>query len=180
MPPKRRFDNDHAFRGPPARPVIVDRSRPTYLVNIETGAGIPHVISVRPFLPAGRRAFNEQRVVELLAAEIRNQTNQAVREYTGWSANRVNQRVTGYLQAYNLQNGGNHTHDELANLADLNTEMIMDIIGRLQQSNEDLFIFDLEWRFTIDPNSIVVGGNKNVRIPSFYVSHEMRKTWVCF
>ena len=145
---------------------------PTYVVNVEQALGLPHVVTVRPQVEPGAH-YDEARVAGLLAAQIRASVIDAVR------AAGVNpRRVRGFLQALNLDNGGNHTHDDVVTLTALNGQQIMDIVARLQQSNEDLFIFDVEWRFTIDPGSIRLGGARDAHLPSFKTSKDMDKTWV--
>lgn len=166
--PKQDMAPKRARLAPPQNRRVI----PAYNVQIEMGGGLPHVIIVRPLLPLGRAAFDELRVASLLAAQIRASTRDALR------AARINpRRVSGYLQAYNLNAGGNNTFDEIVHLQDLNGNQIMDVIAKLQQSSEDIFIFDLEWRFTIDPNSITVGGARKVHLPSFKVATPMESTW---
>lgn len=177
MAPKRRA-NRQGGRGPapppPARPRQVRRRQaiPTYIVNVERAMGLPHVITVRPQVEPGAN-YDEDRVAGLLAAQIRESVNDAVR-----AANINPRRVRGFIQALNLENGGNSTFDEVITLTALKKQQIMDIVARLQQSNEELFIFDLEWRFTIDPGSIMVGGARDAHLPGFKTSKDMDKTWV--
>lgn len=178
MAPKRRAQRQGGRARAPAPPRAAPVRRrvrqgvPTYIVDIERARGLPHVVTVRPQIEPGAR-FDELRVAALLAAQIRVSVVDAVR------AAGVNpRRVRGFLQALNLHNGGNHTHDDVFTLTSLTGEEILDIISRLQQSNDDIFIFDLEWRFTIDPNSIRAGGNREVHLPSFKTSKDMDSTWV--
>lgn len=178
MAPKRRA-NRQGGRGaappPPARPRQVRRRQqaiPVYIVNVEEAMGLPHVITVRPQVEPGAH-YDEGRVAGLLAAQIRASVNNAVR-----AAGINPRRVRGFIQALNLENGGNSTYDEVITLTTLNREQIMEIVGRLQQSNEDMFIFDLEWRFTIDPGSIMAGGARDAHLPGFKTSKDMDKTWV--
>ena len=151
--------------------------RPSFQSNVESPQGIPHVINVRAILPGNQRNYDELRIAGLLASHIRDLVRTSAARYTRWSSSRINSRINGFLTATNLNNATVHTFDELTHLRDLTGQVILDVMEKLQRSEVDVSIFQLEWRFTINPNSLIAGGNRDVRMPQYCTPHDYRDTW---
>ena len=138
--------------------------------------GIPHMITVTPVLTLQEiEDFDEIVFAELLPGVIIDSVIERVQAYNQWDRNRCLDRITGMLNATN--NADNKTWDIFDNLRNIDIATILNVMERLAQSEVDVELYNLDWTFTIDPNSLLNGAGGKFPIPSWAGSVRNRETW---
>lgn len=113
-----------------------------------------------------------------VALQIIRKVQQEVRRYNRMTAAEVLTRVSGWLQAENRLTGV-ELGDEPIPVDPLNRLNARNMETYIQsiQSAEEVDFEDLDWRFTIDPNSITLGGAPKIKTPAYVSTREFTKTW---
>lgn len=143
---------------------------PTFDVDYFEPDGIPHMVTISPVLELHEvNNFDELDFVPLLVPVIIDSVIQRVQAYNGWSRARCGARIKGILNATN--NTDNKTWDIFQHLIQITEDTIYYIIDRLAQSDVDVEIYNLDWTFTIDVNSLLNGAGGTFPIPSWYISY---------
>ena len=146
----------------------------------------PHIISIRPILNSERNAgdLNVEAEAEEVGRLIRTKVQQEVNSYNGWHHNTSNARVKGFLVGMNVQTGDATADDGSTRaetndmkLRNVNGDMILSIINKIQHSQTNVTFYDIEWRYTIVPQSIIAGGAPRIRIPTWAPQIKFRATW---
>lgn len=159
---------------------------PTFLLDVSTtDAGVPRSVTIRPMLIAGAQV-DIMDVYNTIALTLRNRTVNAIRQHTGWSANQVNERINGMLKMENLGDQ-RHAHTENVRLGELDGAEVSEIFDRAsgivyltlgQGSNSNLTIYEVEWTYWINPNSLLVGaGRAKSSVSGVYPTSEIALTW---
>lgn len=139
---------------------------PTFEVQYFEPDGIPHIVTISPVLSVEElRNFDDLNFVPLIASAIIDRVIRRVQEYNGWSRAKCGARITGILNATN--NNDNKTFDKFQHLIQIDPPTIFYIIDRLVQSEVDVEIYNLDWTFTIDVNSLMDGAGGSFPIPSW-------------
>lgn len=130
--------------------------------------GIPHMITISPILELEEvRDFDmDIDFVPMLAPAIVDAVIARVRLYNGWSRQRILTRIAGMLNATN--NVTNKTWDRLESLRNLTETTIYNIMDKITQSNDNIEVYNLDWTFTIDINSLLEGAGGTFPIPAWY------------
>lgn len=99
--------------------------------------------------------------------------------YNYWNRVFVNQAISGYLSASNYVNGTLKVYKKKINsVSELRDGRIFEeVIEDIQESNLDVTITDLEWTFSIDPASLLVGSGGKVVRPSWAPKIKFARTW---
>lgn len=146
---------------------------PTFEVEFFEPDGIPHMITISPILELAEIGnFDELDFVPLLAPAIIDAVIERVSRYNNWDRQRCLTRITGILNATN--HADNKTWDIFRSLADITEDTIFYILDRLSQSDVDVEIYNLDWTFTIDVNSLINGAGGTFPIPSWYLYFNLR------
>jgi len=145
-------------------------------IEVFPGDEPPHLITIHP-VRRGFGNFNELDVIDQIALQIRNRVVEGIQRHRHWTRQEIDQRVTGFLSALNLDQGGDHAFEDHLHLNDLNGRVFMDVLERIHQSNQLLGIFDIQWTFTIDP-SVYLRGGKGISPPSWAPKRFLMETWV--
>lgn len=161
-------------------------SNVTFEVLVDSPNGVPHIVSVRPILDGtGAELATIETIADQIAKQIRQKVQQEVRNYNGWHHNTTNARVQGFLVGMNIQTGDATADDNsrrvqtdvFPRLRDLKGDDILNIVELIQQSQTNVTITDVEFRYTIVPQSIVAGSSPNVKIPNWVPQIKFRSTW---
>lgn len=138
--------------------------------------GIPHMITVTPLLEVDEiRDFDELEFAGLLPGMIIDAVIERVMPYNGWSRARCLARITGILNATN--NADNKTWDIFQHLVQITPQTILNVMDRLAQSDVNVELYNLDWTFTIDLNSLMNGAGGTFPIPSWAGAVRNRETW---
>jgi hypothetical protein len=152
---------------------------PRFIVTPYEPDGIPHMVTVRPVLTAQELAgynFDEELKLMIdLQLAITDAVVKRVQRYNRWSTARCLTRIRGILNATNAAD--NKTWDVFQNLIELTPETLWDITDRLAQSEVEVEIFNLDWTFTIDVNSLLEGAGGSFPIPTWAGKVRSRETW---
>lgn len=140
---------------------------PTFEVEYFEPDGIPHMVTISPVLALGElENFDEMAFVVDVAAAIIDRVIRRVQAYNGWSRARCGARITGILNATN--HADNKTWDIFQHLIQITPGTILYVLERLAQSEVAVEVFNLDWTFTIDINSLMEGAGGTFPIPSWY------------
>lgn len=138
--------------------------------------GIPHMVTVTPILSLEDiEEFNEEAFALILNGMIIDSVVEVVQAYTRWSRERIIVRIKGILNATN--NADNKTWDIFQNLIRITPQTILDVLERLAQSNVAVELYNLDWTFTIDVNSLMEGAGGTFPIPAWAGKIRNRETW---
>jgi hypothetical protein len=109
---------------------------------------------------------------------MRQTTTAAVLRYhPTWSAYEANRRIGGYLVATDLQNGQVMGYTEtITNLFQINEYTLQHILDSIQ-SRDEVALEEIEWRFTIDPNTLYLGASQTVKRPAYADTRSFTATW---
>ena len=152
------FDDDHIVRDAPRA-----NSLPQFTYRVERfDDGLPHVIEIRAVQRGGQDRHDDGTIFATLADTLRETVVRVVRSHLRWHSNRVRDHLRGTLYATDIHTGNAaNDNDELrsrvALLHNLNREKMEILMGILNESARNITIYDIEWRFVIDPNSLRVG-----------------------
>jgi hypothetical protein len=163
------------------------------VVRSERNQNMPQIVTIRPtFIP--NNATPDQ-IAEHAANLLKRTIYNLVGEFTGWSENRMRNRITGYMVASNVQTGDTVAVEEdffdgaltvsfrreegqpSYYISSIWKRFMINLWRRIQESNQTIGMGDIEFRFTIDPNSIQAGGNVFVKIPHWVPQTKFRETW---
>ncbi len=138
---------------------------------------IPHIITIRPILRAGQRSRppSASVIARGIAEQLQVAVVQSTQRFRAWTVQRILD-LHGGLNAFNTDNNGNHSYDEIIQLRDINQNMILDIFSNIQQSNHALGIYDVEWVFTIPRMSFIRGGRSTI-VPVWARKLHFKDTW---
>jgi hypothetical protein len=164
---------------------------------------LPHVITFRPVNVNGTFAQIASRLQNLMLTTI----DREVRAHNPfWTTNDVLTRVNGILSVLNTITGSAHSRylesnrtlreqrrqqglppsprpregrlmEELSLMSFTESDVVLDLIQTIAQSNVTIEINDLEWQFTIDPTSFIQGGSVKVKPPHWVPQIKFRATW---
>ena len=151
---------------------------------------VPHYITLRPTLIENATTSQvAQNVANLIRTTVITeiQTYQRflnIRRHQRfraemWSERRILDRVRIYINGINLDTGSavEQSYDVVPRLRNVNRRMILGIYEKIAQSNATISPGEIEISITIDPTSIVAGGNQNVKIPNWVPQTKFRETW---
>jgi len=143
------------------------------------GADMPHIITVRPIITGGRPS-NLETIFNELAPTIIDRVVFAIRNYNStWSRERIIREVRGRLVANNEIDGNTTGYTaSFTTLDSITPEALDEVFMKIQQSNSDILITDIEWSFLIAPDSIMIGGSGRVKPPSWAPAVKYRNTWL--
>ena len=127
--------------------------------------GAPHIIDLRPVFTADQRLYNDVHVIQVVARELNRLVVDAVQRYTQWSLDEIASRLTGFLSATNLDNATTRTF--YVYVGAISAEDISDALTQLQKSNENVSIFNIEWRVVLHHESFFVGGSRRLKQPAW-------------
>lgn len=138
--------------------------------------GIPHMITVTPILTLEEiEEFDELEFAALLPGLIIDSVIERVQAYNQWTRARCLARISGSLNATN--NADNKTWDKFQHLIQITPATILDVMAKLAQSDVEVELYNLDWTFTIDPNSLLNGAGGTFPIPTWAGSVRNRETW---
>lgn len=138
--------------------------------------GIPHMVTVTPLLSIDEiEDFDELEFADLLPSIIIDAVIERVMSYNNWSRARCLARITGILNATN--NADNKTWDIFQHLIEITPVTILNVMDRLAQSDVEVELYNLDWTFTIDVNSLIDGAGGSFPIPSWAGKIRNRETW---
>jgi len=147
---------------------------PTFEVTQFEPDNIPHIITVIPILSlTEEQTVGDLEFANLISGVIIDTVYKRVHRYNGWSRAKCFAKVSGILSATNYTD--NKTFDVFGHLIQVNSQKIFEIMQAVVQSNTDLRIFDLDWIFTIDINSLMTGSGGDFPIPGWVGN--FRYTW---
>ena len=149
--------------------------------------GVPHIITLRP-VRLGNASFAD--IAQRIAEELQRIVVMEVNQFNRWSTNRILSSVMGGLNALNMETGTSYTapisreeselyrtYDSFQTLDQIDGNWIMEIVKKIEQSNQTISFRDIEWRLTIDPRSIVAGSSATVKPPLWVPQIKFRETW---
>lgn len=140
---------------------------PTYVYEWSDVNGLPHILSMRPVFRGGENA-NDQQTRMFIAASIQSMILARVRQ-AGLRGNRTQllARVSGSLIAYSTDEGPQRTASlgRSITLAEMLPEVIEELMETITQSQTTTQIYQIEWRFVINPRIFVEGGSDKIKVP---------------
>ena len=149
---------------------------PAFEVTSFEPDGIPHMITVTPLLTLEEiNDFDELEFAGILHSMIIDSVIERVQPYNRGSRARILARITGILNATN--NADNKTWDIFQHLIRITPETIINVMERLAQSEVNVELYNLDWTFTIDVNSLMEGAGGSFPIPSWAGKIRNRETW---
>lgn len=149
---------------------------PAFETTVFEPDGIPHMVTVTPILGLDELVdFDELEFADLLPPMIIDAVIERVMTYNGWSRARCLARITGILNATN--NADNKTWDIFQHLVQITPITILNVMDRLAQSDVEVELYNLDWTFTIDVNSLLDGAGGSFPIPSWAGKVRNRETW---
>lgn len=148
--------------------------RPTFSVHVETVAGVPHIISMEPETPPGGRVGPEI-ITYIVASTLRMAIEDAVHAYNGWHYSKIRHEVKGILNYITLTNSQRQTKTDVNSVAEIDGKLILTITEGVSESGTPFDIMNTEWRFTIIPATLLLGGSAPGVIPKWAKSFPM--TW---
>lgn len=161
----------------PARAVVAAQIVPEFFTDVDRFAdGRISWVTIRALPPrAGENApGQEDRALRAIGPMFRRKINNEGRR----AINNPLRPFTGFLDATNIRDGSTHFYDVIISLQDLNAEHLAYVLEKLQQSNQDVEIYDVVFKFTLNVVNLNLGGNRNVRKPEkVNVRSGMEKTW---
>ena len=138
--------------------------------------GVPHIITLTPLMDfEDGEIYDDLYFSGRLADALVDAVSLIVGEFNGWNRAQCLERVQGVLNATN--NTDNKTWDIFRSLGDIDNNSILFILFRLTQSNATLEGYNLDWSFTIDTNSLMIGAGGTFPIPPWAGKVRMRETW---
>lgn len=131
-----------------------------YLFDNEMYLTRPHAVSLRPIRQAGAN-YDDPRVLMQFADVMAREVRRLLRIHLPtWSLAQFNTRVRGILV---MSNWNNDTHSNATRvpLTGLTTATFLELYeeARAQGSNPDLSIYDVNWTYFINPQSLILGGS---------------------
>lgn len=145
---------------------------------------VPHYITFRPTLIENATVSQvAQNVANLIRTavitDIQRYQRRFLRMNRLWSEARILDRVRIYINGINLTSGSavEHSYDVVPKLRNVTRRMILGIYEKIAQSNSMIGPGEVEITVTIDPTSIVAGGDQNVKIPNWVPQTKFRETW---
>jgi hypothetical protein len=137
---------------------------PTFVVDTRYDtrdiARRPVSVTIRPIRTGGTNASIPQ-VIMAIGNKLQTEVLRVINRYNFWTRQQSLDRVIGLLQ---MQNIGDARHMQTKNvlLADLNEDNCIEIfeIATGSGSNPDLDVYETEWMYYINPNSLGVGAAK--------------------
>lgn len=141
-------------------------------VEYHDSDGEPHIVLL--MYSYRNRNIDFSRVTEFIAASIVDRVINRIQRYNGMPRNVILKNVGGYINGNN--NGSNKSFNEFSSLKDVTSQAIEDIFEKIIESNDLVEIFDIEWQFTIDPNTLIFGAGGSFPIPKWVKTY--RDTWV--
>lgn len=137
---------------------------------------IPHIITVSPILDLEHgETIEDLELATLVSGVVIDSVYRRVHRYLGWSKAKCLSRVSGILSATNYSN--NKTFDIFGHLIEVRPQKIFEIMQAVVQSSDTVEIYELDWSFTIDVNSLINGAGGDFPIPSWVGSVRNRPTW---
>jgi hypothetical protein len=143
--------------------------------EVQRRNGRPWRIIIRPQRTAAN--IEAEPLIENLIYEMRRAIYQTVHSYNGWSRRRILEEIRGFIIAENLLNGENRFYQtsRLISANDLDRNIFESVLEDIQESNLDIWIYDISWHFIISPRSLI-GGNGNPKKPD-WISNDYASTW---
>jgi hypothetical protein len=142
---------------------------PTYTYQWSETNGEPHILTMRPVFRGGYNA-DEQETRMFIADALNDRIVDRVRR-SGMIGNRAQlmQSVTGSLIAYSTDEGPERsaTLGRSIRLNELTPEVFEEMMETITQSETNTLIYEVEWRFVINPRSLRQGGSSNVKPPKW-------------
>jgi hypothetical protein len=142
---------------------------PTYTYQWSEANGLPHILTMRPVFRGGHNA-DEQETRMFIADALNDRIVARVRR-AGMVGNRAQlmQSVTGSLIAYSTDEGPQRTAalGRSIRLNELTPEVFEELMETITQSEANTQIYEVEWRFVINPMSLLQGGSSNVKPPKW-------------
>lgn len=141
-------------------------------VEYHDSDGAPHIVFLR--YSFSNRDIDFSRVTSFIAASIVDRVISRIQDYNGMPRHSILKNVGGYINGQNTS--ADKSFNEFSSLKDITSQAIEDIFEKIIQSNDSVEIFDIEWQFTIDPNTTIYGAGGNFPIPKWVKNY--RDTWV--
>lgn len=142
---------------------------PTYTYEWSSSRGLPHILTMRPVFRGGHNA-DEQETRIFIADALTDRIVDRVRR-SGMVGNRAQlmQIVTGSLLAYSTDEGPQRSVSlgRSIRLNELTPEVFEELMESITQSETNTQIYEVEWRFVINPISLRQGGSSNVKPPKW-------------
>lgn len=150
-------------------------NRQRFQREVQMRNGRPWRIVISP-RRTGTNRETEPRIINLVY-EMRRAIYQTVRSHNGWTRQRILENVRGFIIAENMLNGENRFYQTSALLSanQLSEIVFEDVIEDIQESNQDVGMYDLSWHFVIDPRTLIAG-NGNPKKPD-WINSEYADTW---
>lgn len=154
---------------------------PAFITRVDTTGTNrePHFTVVRP--PFNSKSADEAAIIERLPQVIKDTTVDAVLRFNRrlrWTRSQALNLTSGILLVNNITNDSSKAAQKFSRLGSLGVEDIEELILRIQQSNETITVFDLEWHFAIDPRTIrSFGHGDNIPFPKKWVHQCFKETW---
>jgi hypothetical protein len=166
------------FYTPRNNPWFVEASavlNPSYFQTPET----PATDEIRRNIENGSRfSLPEHNFIHAVSIAIRTEIRNMVRS-TGvmWNRSQIDERVGGSLYIDNLENGAQTFQTGFILARNINYEVLLRLFSRLIQSNENLTVFAVKWKFNFDPRTFTFG-NGNCKLPPWIKkSSYLSQTW---
>ena len=134
--------------------------------------GIPHIVHVRPDIIGND---DDEGIFNTISRTLRSEIRRRIIDRVGVRNYRP-ENIGGYLSAENVFNATTITSERFMHVSGITPEALLTIVEQIQKSNEDVLLTDLQWNFTLDPTTFIVGGNSKVKPPS-WVTQKYKKTW---
>jgi len=146
-----------------------DEALPIYVFNWSQVDGRPHILTMRPVWRGGENA-DEQLTRTMISAALVNRIIAQVRQ-AGLRGNRrqLLERVSGSLIAYSTDEGPERSAalGRSITLNQLKPEVFEELMETITQSETTTQIYQIEWRFIINPGVFLEGGSDKIKPPTY-------------
>lgn len=155
------YEDDRRVRPRLFTPRSVVLNRPLYVVNRQVGHGdLPIIAGVTPVLRATHSldTLSADQIISTVVSALRRVVIEMCERFRPlWGASEVDSRVSGVLIVTNIITMSSRSSGHPVSFPALTFEKFFNIFEGITQSNEDISLYDVEFRFAFNPNSFNTG-----------------------
>lgn len=143
-------------------PALNPTSRVLLAFDDEVNNNVPILTTLTPIRRAGD-IYNPTQIFDQMASVFRTHVYVLVRRANPtWTQTQIDARIRGTLIMFNRNNDGHTNAAQDIPINEITGQTLEDLFNTTtNESNPDLSIYDVGWKYFINPNSMIVGGSRS-------------------
>lgn len=142
-------------------PRSVVLNRPLFEYNRQTDSqGLPVIAGITPILRGIHTltTLSQNQIISAVVPALRSLVIEMAQTFRpSWTRSEAESRLSGVLLVTNLNTLSTHSSGTAVDFSDMTFELFFQIFDRITQSNNEISLYDIEFKFAFNPNSFSSG-----------------------